>query len=158
MRRANQVTGGIFLAVGLFVLVEALDLEYWTPLGPGPGFFPFWLGFALSALAIGWFIKSTREPDEPLPEDFIPDRFGMMRVASIVGAFIVLSFLLETLGFSVTMFAFLLFLLIALGRQALPLTLVLSLLGSFGTYYVFTQYLQVQLPAASIDLLRNLGL
>lgn len=158
MRRANQVTSGLFLALGLFVLLEALNLEYWSPLGPGPGFFPFWLGLTLSLLATGWLVKSTRGPDEPLPEGFFPDSFGAMRIVSIVVALIVLAFLFEFLGFQVTMFAFLLFLLVALGRQALPLTLVLSLVGSFGTYQVFTRYLDVQLPAASIEALRNLGL
>ena len=158
MRRANQVTSGLFLAVGLYVLLEAVNLEYWSPLGPGPGFFPFWLGFSLSVLTIGWFIKSTRESGEPLPEDFFPDRYGAIRVVSIVAALIVLAFLFEVIGFQVTMFSFLLFLLIALGRQPLPLTLVLSLAGSFGTYYLFTKYLDVQLPAASIEVLRNLGL
>ena len=158
MRLAKQATSGIFLVVGLYVLIEAINLEYWSPLGPGPGFFPFWLGLALSGLAAWWFIKSTREPAEPLPEGFFPDKSGAMRVASIVIALIVLCFLLQEIGFQITMFAFLLFLLIALGRQALPLTLVLSLLGSFGTYHVFTRYLDVQLPASSIEVLRNLGL
>ena len=82
----------------------------------------------------------------------------MLRILSIVLAIVVLAFLFEFAGFTLTMFAFLLFLLVALGRQALPLTLVLSIVGSFGTYYVFTTYLDVQLPASSIEALRNLGL
>jgi hypothetical protein len=54
-------------------------------------------------------------------------------------------FLLDRLGYSLTMALFCVFLLRVLGKQPWWLTVVLTLAGSFGTAYIFRQ-LQVILP------------
>ena len=66
--------------------------------------------------------------------------------------------LMNLLGFQLTMFLFLVFLLMVLGRQALWVTLVVALLGSVGVYHLFGGYLDVSLPAATVKFLANLGL
>ena len=66
MRRAEMVAA-LVLAAGAVILVrEALRLPVgWTSIGPGAGFFPFWLsiGVAISALVI--VAKSVRVPATP---------------------------------------------------------------------------------------------
>lgn len=158
MRRVYQVASLVFLAMALYVVWEAHSWEYMTPLGPGPGFFPVWMGLVLAGLAIGWFFQVSLRPADPIPTGFVPDRSGVMRLISILVAMAVLCALMETVGFQLTILAFMLFLLMALGRQNLIVTLTLSLVGSFGTYYLFKTWLDVQLPASSIVFLRNLGL
>jgi putative tricarboxylic transport membrane protein len=37
-----------FLALSVYVMFGAFDLDYYTPIGPGPGFFPFWLAAILA--------------------------------------------------------------------------------------------------------------
>jgi hypothetical protein len=54
--------------------------------------------------------------------------------------------LMELIGFRPTMLAFYLFLLFALGRQNMIVTAVVSLAGSWGVFYVFTEFLKVPLP------------
>lgn len=133
-------------------------LEYYSRLGPGPGFFPVWLSGVLAGLSLIWFYQACREPDEPIREGFIPGYAGMIRIASILAALAFMGLFMETVGFQLTMFAFLFFLLVALGRRSLVLTLFISLAGSFGMYYAFKTWLGVQLPESSIGWLNSLGL
>lgn len=158
MRRVYQAASLVFLAVALYVVWEARTMEYLSALGPGPGFFPLWLGIVLAGLSLTWFAQVSLQPEGPRQKDFVPDRAGVLRIISILGALAVLSALLETLGFQLTMLAFLLFLLVALGRRNPLLTIVLSLVGSFGIYYLFKTWLDVPLPHSSVEFLRNLGL
>ena len=60
MRLTYQITGAVLLCFSIYVGVEALDLRYYTSLGPGPGFFSCWLALILG-LVIGW-LTCSREP------------------------------------------------------------------------------------------------
>jgi len=44
MQRIHQAAALFFLAFSAFVVWESWNLEYYTHLGPGAGFFPLWLG------------------------------------------------------------------------------------------------------------------
>ena len=129
-----------------FIAHEALQLRYYTPLGPGPGFFSFWLALILGALGALMALQATLRPVEPMPDDFFSDRVGYLRIGAVVLALVATISLLERLGFSFTMFAVCAFLLYALGRQGVVVTLFVSLMCSFGAYYVFDHWLMVPLP------------
>jgi putative tricarboxylic transport membrane protein len=158
MRRVNQIGSLIFFVCSVSVMWGSWKLEYYTSLGPGPGFFPLWLSGCLAVLSFIWFIQASREAHEPIPKGFIPGRDGLVRIGAILGALVLMGLLVDVLGFQLMMFVFLFFLLIALGRQNLVLTLVISLVGSFGLYYAFKTWLDVQLPQSSIGWLMKLGL
>jgi len=49
-------------------------------------------------------------------------------------------------------------LLYTLGKQKILTTLSVAFVGSFGVYFVFTHFLYVELPKASLSLLSALGL
>ena len=134
------------VALAAFIACEALQLRYYTPLGPGPGFFSFWLALVLSVLGGLMILQATLRPVDPLPKDFFSDRVGYLRIGAVVFALVAVIHLLEPLGFSLTMFAVCAFLLYALGRQGVVVTLGISLACSFGAYYVFNYWLMVPLP------------
>ncbi len=48
---ANLWSGLALAALGIYIMVQALQWEYATPEGPGPGFFPLWYGIAMLALS-----------------------------------------------------------------------------------------------------------
>lgn len=158
MRRVNQAASLIFLAVSIYVMIEAQNLEYWVQLGPGPGFFPFWLGLFMAALSIVWLGQVSFQPATPMEEGFIPPRIGGFRVVAMLIALVLWIGLVNVLGFRLTMLAFLLFIFSVLDRQNPVLTIAVSLMASFGVYYLFHNWLAVHLPISSIDLLQNLGL
>jgi putative tricarboxylic transport membrane protein len=158
LRRANQFVSLAFIAVGLYVLSESRSMTLFTEIGPGAGFFPFCLGIILVGLSALSLVQLYLKPTEGAAESFLPGTTGIVRIAAIVGSLFLFALLMENLGFSLTMLAFLLFLLLVLGRQRPAITAIISLAGSFGIFYIFRNWLDVQLPVSSIEFLRNLGL
>jgi len=147
MRRPHQIAGLVLLLLGLFVISEALGLRYYTRLGPGPGFFPLWLGGLLSALALVMILRATFATPEPIAPGFFTDRRGYLRIGAIVLCLVVAAAFLKPLGFSLTLSLILLFLLRVLGRTAWLPAIVAALLGGFGVHHVFVHWLGVPLPA-----------
>ncbi|MEW6262255.1 MAG: tripartite tricarboxylate transporter TctB family protein [Thermodesulfobacteriota bacterium] len=145
MTTVDRIVWSTLLLFGIFVVCESLQLRYQGDFGPGPGFFSLWLGVLVIGLALLELAKTVRRRREPLPQGFLPDRAGIRRILSVVGALVGALFLMEWLGFSLTMLFFSVFLLRTLGRQPWWLTFVLALAGSFGTAFLFRQLL-VMLP------------
>lgn len=158
MRRVYQIAALLFLAFSAYLMVASRSMEYYVDLGPGPGFFPFWLGALLAVLSIMWLVQVSRGPGGPMEPGFIPERRGLIRIVSILVALALVGWFVDDLGFQITMLVFMTFLLTVLGRQKPIVTAIVAIAGSFGVYYGFTHWLDVQLPASSIEALRNLGL
>jgi putative tricarboxylic transport membrane protein len=151
MSIVDRVSWSALLLFGGFVVYESLQIKYYgSDFGPGPGFFSFWLGVLVVLLSL-YEIARTLRRHEPLPAGFFPDRAALPRIASLLGALVASVLLLERLGYSLTMFLFCGFLLRVLGKQSWWLTAILTLLGSFGTAYLFRQ-LQVILPGGFLGI------
>lgn len=157
MARVHQAAGLIVIAFSLWVIREALNMNYYTPLGFGPGFFPFWLGVMLGGLSLVWVVQLSLKPVEGKAIDFVPSRAGIVRILALVLSVAMVGLFMDTVGFSLAMFALMIFLLVGLGRVNPLLTLVLALVCSFGLYWLFNSYLDVRLPASSIEFVRDLG-
>jgi putative tricarboxylic transport membrane protein len=151
MKRPYQITASILFAVSALVAYESLQLKYYTPLGPGPGFFPFWISLCLAVLSLVMFYQATFKKSDPRPEDFIESRLGYLRALGICVAWIWATAMLERLGYRLTMLVFFPFLLLALGRVKWYMIVLLTLLGSIVTFYVFSIQLSVPLPVGPFD-------
>ncbi len=158
MKRLYQSAALLFLGLGIFIIWESWHLKYYTKLGPGAGFLPFWVGAVLAGLSLLWLGQISFQSVSGRPSDFLPDRQGSLRIIAIVAALVACTLLLNWLGFSLTMMAFLAFLLWALGRSSLLLTVIISVAGSFGVSYIFQHWLGVLLPKSPIAFLKSLGL
>jgi putative tricarboxylic transport membrane protein len=158
MQRIHQGAALSFLAFSAFVVWESWNLEYYTPLGPGAGFFPLWLGIAMGGLSLMWLVQVSGGRGRTKEGTFLPGGAGMVRLLSVLIAMVAATLLMDFLGFQVAMFLLLGFLLLIPGRQSIWLTLVIAVLGSVGVYYLFGGYLDVQLPKASLAFLAGLGL
>lgn len=169
----STITAALVVVVGASAAVGSHDLGYWTDLGPGPGFFPMWLGVLLCVCGATWLAQTVRRQrrsttvsdESPAPEatevvatgEEAP-QYSLPTVIAIVVSLCVLAGMLEILGYQLSMLLFLLFHLLVLGRRRLLLSAVLSVVGSFGVFVVFTRLLSVPLPASSVPFLRDLGL
>lgn len=152
MKRPYQITALLFVLFSIFVAQESLKLELYSQMGPGPGFFPFWLAVVFGLISLVMLLQACRQANEPLPAGFFPSKVGYTRNGAVLLALVATSLLIEPLGFRLTILGFLLFLLFALGRQNLLVTLLVALLGSFGTYYVFYEWLRVPLPVGILGI------
>jgi len=146
MKRGWQAAAVALLVVFALFAFESLQLSLRDALGPGPGFFPFWLsvvggGLALLLLAQ---LHSGRAAVDAGTLKF--DRSGVRRVTLVLAGLIVAVALLELVGFRLAMLLLIAYVLVALGvRNWLAITLF-ALAGSFGVFYVFFALLKVPLP------------
>lgn len=151
MKRPYQITASILFILSTLITYESLQLRYYTPLGPGPGFFPFYLSLCLAVLALVMFYQATFKKSDPRPDNFIESRLGYLRALGICVAWIWAAGMLERLGYRLTMLAFFPFLLLALGRVRWYMIVLITLLGSIVTFYVFTLQLNAPLPVGPLD-------
>jgi putative tricarboxylic transport membrane protein len=151
MKRPYQITGLVLFALSAAIAYEALQLKYYTRLGPGPGFFPFWLSVCLAVLSIAMFYQATCKNSDPRPADFFDSRVGYMRAACMCIAWVWATVMLERLGYRLTMLVFFPLLLLTLGRVRWYTIVAVTLLGSIATFYVFTIKLSAPLPIGPFD-------
>lgn len=143
MKRGWQAAVAVLLVVFAFFAVESLRLSLRDALGPGPGFFPFWLSVAGGVLGVILLVQLHRENES---EELKFDRAGLRGVGLVLAGLVVAAALLEVLGFRLAMLLLLVYLLVALGVRNWIAIGLFALAGSFGVFHVFTGLLKVQLP------------
>ncbi|MDQ8732091.1 tripartite tricarboxylate transporter TctB family protein [Bradyrhizobium sp. LHD-71] len=135
--------------LGIFVpaLVTSLGYSLTDALGPGPGFFPFWLSLIGAVLSAAMLVQVTlAKADESSAIGFALDRRNALRAIGVVIALAAAAALFEPLGYRLTMLAFIIGVLLILGARS-PVAIVLTALaGSFGVFHVFYHWLKVPLP------------
>ena len=57
--KGNLISGACLAAFGLYVISVASKLPYVSEVGPGPGFFPLWLGIGLMIFASYLMLSSV---------------------------------------------------------------------------------------------------
>jgi putative tricarboxylic transport membrane protein len=157
MQRFQQIAATCFIALSGYVVVASIGMEYYTKLGPGPGFFPFWLGLIMGGLSIIWLIQLFMQSGKSKEVTFLPEKKGVLQILLILSALSATA-VMDVIGFQLTMFLFVVFLLRVLGRSSLWTTLIIALVSSVGVFHLFGRYLDVQLPASSLAMLAMLGL
>jgi putative tricarboxylic transport membrane protein len=154
----QRVVSLALIVLGAYVAIQALAMSYYTPVGPGPGFFPFWLGVLLIVLSIASIVASYVSNTPVLFEDaIIPERAAGMQM---VINFVMVGFFALTvvpLGFVLSMFVVLLVLLLV-NRVQVLMALAVALGGGLGASYAFANWLHVYMPPAPYGVLSAIGL
>lgn len=151
MRQGRLIATGAMLVFCLFAIWQSLLLSLTDRLGPGPGFFPFWLAIIGAVLAIALMVSTFREAaDPPDTPRILPHGPGGRRWFAIVGLLAAVTVAMDFLGFRLAMLAFNAALVIALGERRWWLVALFAVLGSFGVHYVFTTWLDVLLPSGRL--------
>lgn len=149
MRRAHQIAGLAFLALALFLGWHATRLSYYSALGPGPGFFPIWLCGILAALSLVVLVGATR-PTTQSPGRFWPDREAWTPLLAVIAGLVFVVLTIRTLGYTLTMLIFYLWLVVMLGSRNLLIIGAVTLIGALGTEAVFSRFLKQALPAGTL--------
>ena len=150
-RQGWLVATGIMLVLCLLAVWQSSLLALTDKLGPGPGFFPFWLSLIGTVFSAVLLVGVIRAPaDDGQGEPVLPDRYGALRIGAIIGTLAVTTLLMEVLGFQLAMLGFNVALLVSLGERRWIAIALFSLAGSFGVHYVFTRWLDALLPAGQL--------
>ena len=147
MKIGWQVGSVCFFALFAFGVWLSLLLPLSDALGPGPGFFPLWLGLIGGVLSVTLFVQVTRQPaGAPGEERLTPDRPAIQRILAVLVLLAAAALVLDPLGFRLTSFFFTALLLPALGVRSLPIIAVFAAASGFGVFHVFYYWLKVPLP------------
>ena len=108
--------------LGIFVpaLVTSLGYSLTDALGPGPGFFPFWLSLIGAVLSAAILVQITVRPGRTEDErlGLAPDRQVALQATGVLVALAAAAALFEPLGYRLTMLPFIVVVLLALGARS----------------------------------------
>jgi putative tricarboxylic transport membrane protein len=146
MNLRDQLSSLFWLAISIFVCVEAVKSSVGSFKVPGPGFLPFWSGVILGTLAIilmvtNYLKKNGAEKRSPLWKGI-----KWWKVPFVLISFFIYAILLNRLGYLITTFGLMFFLLGMMGRIRLWVQLANALITAGVTYVIFSGWLSIPLP------------
>jgi putative tricarboxylic transport membrane protein len=147
--RAQQVAGLVLLLFGLAVCWQAAQLSIGELSRPGPGFFPIVLAAILVPLAAWAMFEARLLGSETAPAAPAgPARFG--QVALVAGLILAFAFLLEPLGYVVSMLILML-LLSRLAGRGWRFSVLLAAVATLLSYVLFDSLLGSPLPEGVLE-------
>ena len=146
LKHYNLIASLFFLCVGGFFALYARTVEIGTFTEPGPGFLPFFGGLTLTAMSIALLLGTLIRKAAEVRRSFFPQKDSWKRVLSVFLALIAYNLLLTHLGFTLTTFFFIGFLVRFIFPQSMKRTLIVAVLSSIGARLLFINFLETQLP------------
>jgi len=143
----EEILTGICLgAFGAYVAFEAFELPYVSEYGPGPGFFPLWIGIGVTLLSLvlvfaNFFAVAADESREH------QSRLAIGRALVGWSGLILAISLLHWLGFGLSLALLTVFLILALERRPLWTALSVAFGLALGFHVIFVLALGLSLPS-----------
>ncbi|MBM3301624.1 MAG: tripartite tricarboxylate transporter TctB family protein [Deltaproteobacteria bacterium] len=141
----DRIAAIFFLIVGVFFAVYARTVDVGTWSEPGPGFLPFWAGIVMAIMAAALMVGSFRLKGSVMPS-FFPESASWGRAVSTFACLVAYAFSLQYLGFTLTTFLFVAFLVRSIFPQTWIRALVVAVVSPVGTRLLFVDLLKTQLP------------
>ena len=147
MKHRDLYSSLFFLILGIAVCIGGWDLGIGQAGEPGSGFLPFSAGLLLAGLSIALFSGSIRADEKGgfpfrLGQSIRKGRQSIMTLLSL-GLY---AFLMNFIGFLLSTFLFMLFIMRFVGRQGWMKSLITAILVSATSYFLFAVFLDIQLP------------
>jgi putative tricarboxylic transport membrane protein len=139
----------VWLGVGIFICIGSLRLSLGEFHNPGPGFLSFFAGLVIMGLALVVHLRSRKRRPGTAKEESEPiwgDRQKGYKMILTVTALLIYAVGMNYLGFPISTFLFLAFLLKVIEPQRWSVALIGSLIASAAFYVIFEIGLQSQLP------------
>ena len=132
-----------WIALGILVCYGAIRLGIGTASEPGSGFIFFWSGLILVVLSLLAFAESRRDGDEANPGTGAMNR---RKIALVLLALLSYAFFLEKLGFALTTFLLMSFLLAIIEAKHWTKSIGVAGAAALGSFAIFELWLKIRLP------------
>ena len=144
-RNVGDLWSGLALAaLAIYIMVQALQWDYLTPDGPGPGFFPLWYGIAMVGVSGALVVSSALRKLDAECVGIEWRKAG--RAFAVWVALVVTVASFKLLGF-VASFALLTFFIVAvMYRRPIRVAAAVAGAGAVAFYLLFPLALGVSLP------------
>ena len=146
LNKSELIAATLLIALGVYIVTEAVQWPYLNKDGPGPGFFPFWTGLCILGLAAGLIALQAQHAIKGGAVEKT-NWAGSGRVLAGWAGLMVSIALLEPAGFTVSFLLLTIFLVMGVFRRSLVAALAVGIGASFGFWLLFVKLLKVQLPA-----------
>ncbi len=151
MHRADRFIGILFLIFGSYLIFRSREFPYWQDFGPGPGYFPFWLGLIMNALSAFLLVRVFFFTGGIKGKSLGLER-GMLYPLAVLLVMFVCFFLMKYLGFIVPVLLFIWILMEFLERGKRKLHVGITILTGFILYYVFTYWMGIPFPTGILGI------
>ncbi len=149
MKKRDAVTAIFWILLGLTISIWSATFPFGSLKAPGPAFLPLTLGLILILLGSILFLQ-TITPKEGSPKgtfvSLIPERAAFIRVAFSLGGMLLSAIFLEFLGFILTVFCLILFLMRAIEPQKWRVAIFYALVSALSSFIVFQVIFKTSLP------------
>ena len=143
--KGNLISGACLAAFGLYVISVAAKLPYVSEVGPGPGFFPLWLGIGLMIFASYLMLSSVSVLKKESPSDSSSWQASGRALAGWFALMVAIA-LFGWIGFSLSFVFLTMFLIVALDRRPLLLSAGVAIGLAVAFHFLFVMALDVSLP------------
>jgi putative tricarboxylic transport membrane protein len=150
MKKANIVTSLILFLLSGYFAVESRKLPMSDGLSPGAGFLPFWIGVFMGGLSILLFIQSIRMDPSTGKRVFLKKDQGLRDIVWITSSLFAYCGCILLIGYPISTFLFLLFLLKVVGRYGYKISLGISAGLTAALYGIFESWLDMAFPAGVV--------
>lgn len=135
---------------GLVMMRQALHLPIgWTAVGPGSGFFPFWLSVGLTLAAAVLFRQGGRPAAKAAEEDFIPVHAWKPLVVVFLPILAVIA-LIDYLGIYLGGALYLIGNMRLVGRSRWAVVVLVSVLIPLVLFFIFERWFLLPMPKGAI--------
>ena len=143
LRNGDVISGAILSALGTFIIIQSAIWPYYSPDGPGPGFFPMWYGLLMVALALWLMISAATKPKAEAGKVFT---VNTRRALTVWLGLVVCLVAMAWIGFTTAFGLYTVFIgSYVLGRSLIA-GVITAVASSAGFYIVFWEILGVQIP------------
>jgi putative tricarboxylic transport membrane protein len=142
----DQLSSAVWFFIGLGIFVTSISYNVGTPAAPGSGFLAFCSGAAISILSSVGFLGATLKRRQGVKWSSIFRGLQWKNVLIILISIVAFAVLLMPLGFLLTVFVFMVFLLRAIVPNRWSVVIGGALVASIVSYSVFVIGLKAQLP------------
>jgi putative tricarboxylic transport membrane protein len=150
VRKDTQFYSGLLLGLlCLAACILSVRIGFGTLRDPGGGLLPFGTAALLGLLSLGLALKSLfngSRGSEVSPEQKDSEPVNLRPVVSVMGSLVAYGLVFEIIGFTMSTLLWMAFLLRVVGRQRWRWTLLISILLTVISYFVFVVWLKSEFP------------
>jgi putative tricarboxylic transport membrane protein len=143
LRNGDVISGAILAVLGTFIVIQSAIWPYYSPDGPGPGFFPIWYGLLMVALSLWLIISAATKPKADAEKIFT---INTRRALTVWFGLVVCLVAMAWIGFTVAFGLYTVFIVSYVLGRPLITGVITAVASSAGFYIAFWEILGVQIP------------
>jgi hypothetical protein len=149
MKKRDTIMAIFWILLGLTISIWSATFPFGGLEDPGPAYFPTALGLIIIVIGMIMLFRARKGKEENAlrpSEPAISHRAAVMRVIFCLAGMTLSAVFFEILGFILTMFLMILFMMRTIDPQKWRKALFYSLISALGSLFVFRVLLKTQLP------------